>query len=1018
MSSVIKNIALVSAAGSGKTHALTKRFLLLFLQDPGYPLESLYAITFTNAAAYEMKDRILHYLDVLSTGNAETDSEKEVLEYFEGIFPDVSKRAAARRMQLLNNLSDLHISTFHSLFASFLSCIPFAADIMPDYDILDEMRESALLVQTIDEFFEAAGSDRKVMRVLSDMMEQQGKGIRRDFDTLYANLISWMDFFDELIGREQKIAEDTTLHAGAFAGSLKKFTAFVRAHEDAARTKSTGRMNANLAKLLDKIEEAAAAGDADALRPFFSEFLEKGIDGKKYIRDFIENLDSPQEYHAVLNELLVACRNYVVTLSEREILVHVKPIMKIHEYFQRAKKEKNALSFSDIEKFTLKALRASPETEYLYFKLGSDINHLMIDEFQDTSFHQIEILEPIMDEITAVEPKKKSLFYVGDPHQSVFRWRGGAPELFEYVKQRYEEKIEGDELIVNYRTKQEIIDFVNLVLDKKDQAKPGNAGGWVRVEEIGSYDLKGEAREAVMEKTVAIIEELTGKHGYALDDIAVLTRKNKFARDLAGVLSASDIACVSQARASVLDEHDVQFMLHLLGFLDDPQDDFSLVHVLLSPVVNLKEETIRKLKFHGKTLYMILSDHHADWPATKKLKNLLSNVYFCNPYELIFRSMREFGLEMSYPLATMLDAALTYTKDGLNSLAPFITWFEQQGALLQVKETHARGVQILTIHRAKGLEFEVVIIPETDIDLSRGENDNLIFSYKDDSVRPDKVFWRGYGKYLLDLKEAERARLAKDSLNLLYVALTRAKTGVCMLGFTIKNKNAGFWFETTKERLGGKPYPMHDIVPKEKPREGEAKTEPYVEVREAPVISEERTLYSPTERGVEIVAPERRRGMKFGEMIHRALSQVEWLDEVDVEKCIAGVVEYTKSIFARSAEDEKEIDARLAPLLRDTLSDPDLRFLFYKNDRDMTCKNELPIYFEEEKRDVSAHIDRLIVGSDEVIIADYKTGGEKEEYKKQLRVYKKGIEKIYPGRRIRTLMVYLEKEKGNKITEV
>ncbi|UCG29863.1 MAG: PD-(D/E)XK nuclease family protein, partial [candidate division WOR-3 bacterium] len=176
--------------------------------------------------------------------------------------------------------------------------------------------------------------------------------------------------------------------------------------------------------------------------------------------------------------------------------------------------------------------------------------------------------------------------------------------------------------------------------------------------------------------------------------------------------------------------------------------------------------------------------------------------------------------------------------------------------------------------------------------------------------------------------------------------------------------------------------------------------------------------YSPTERGVEIVAPERRRGMKFGEMIHRALSQVEWLDEVDVEKCIAGVVEYTKDIFARSTEDEREIDERLGPLLRDTLLDPDLRFLFYKNGRDMRCRNELPIYFEEEKRDVSAHIDRLIIGRDEIVIADYKTGGEKEEYKKQLRVYKKGIEKIYPGRPTRTLMVYLEKEKGKKIAEV
>ncbi len=169
---------------------------------------------------------------------------------------------------------------------------------------------------------------------------------------------------------------------------------------------------------------------------------------------------------------------------------------------------------------------------------------------------------------------------------------------------------------------------------------------------------------------------------------------------------------------------------------------------------------------------------------------------------------------------------------------------------------------------------------------------------------------------------------------------------------------------------------------------------------------------------MEIVAPERRRGMKFGEMIHRALSQIEWLDDVDVEKCIVDTVEYTKGIYARSAEDEEEIDEQVAPLLRETLSDPDLRFLYYKDGRDVACKNELPIYFEEEKRDVSAHIDRLIIGSDEIVITDYKTGGEKEEYKKQLRVYKKGIEKIYPDRPTRTLMVYLEKEKGKKITEI
>jgi len=1017
MASAIKNIALVSAAGSGKTHALTKRFLMLYLHE-GYPLESLYAITFTNAAAFEMKNRILRYLDVLCAGVGENDSEKDVLDNFTRMFPDIKERARTRKLQLLGNLSDLHISTFHSLFASFLSCIPFTAGIMPDYEILDEPGADALLIQAIDDFFEAAGRDKTFLRMLSDMMEQQGKGLKSGIDELYDDLVNWMPFFQDLVKHEQEIKNESVKRAGVFAASLEIFLDFFRDHEDAARTKSTGKINANLTKFLAKVEASVAGRDAGMLEPLLGDFLGEGIESKKYIRDFIQKLDDPDGFHDMHNGLIVSCRGYLEILSQRQILVHVKPIIGIHEFFQRLKKSRNALSFSDIETYTKDALLKNPETDYLYFKLGSEINHLMIDEFQDTSFRQVEILEPLMDEITAVEPQDKSLFYVGDPHQSIFRWRGGAPELFDYVKKRYEGKIECDELIVNYRTKQEIIEFVNAILGKKDRAKPGNTGGWVRIEEIGAFPVKSDGNEAVMQKTVSIIEELTGKCGYALDDIAVLTRRNDFAQQLASVLSASGIACVSHTRASVLDEPDVQFLLYLLRFLDNPQDEFSLAHVLLSPVVDLKEETLRKLKFHGKTLFMVLSDHHVDWQVTERLKNLLSGVYFCNPYEMVFRSMREFNLKMSYPLATLLDAALTYTRDGLNSLTAFIDWFEQQGSSLQVKETHARGVQILTIHRAKGLEFEVVIIPDTDVDLSRGENKKLLFSYENGNVRPDKVYWRAYGRYLKDLKDAERARLAKDHLNLLYVALTRAKSGVYMLGYTTKQKDAGFWLETIKERLNGKPYPMHAMVPKEEGRDKEEKTKPYTIIHEAPVVSEERTLYSPTERGVEIVAPERRKGMKFGEMIHRALSQVEWLDGVDIEKYVTEAVEYTKNTFARSADDEIDIEARLAPLFRETISDPDLRFLFHRDGRDVACKNELPIYFEEEKRDVSAQIDRLIVTSDEIIVADYKTGAEKEEHKHQITVYKKGIQKIYPGRRIRTLLAYLEKPRGSKIVEV
>ncbi|UCD19627.1 MAG: UvrD-helicase domain-containing protein [candidate division WOR-3 bacterium] len=1014
----IKNIALISAAGSGKTHALTKRFLMLYLHDSGFPLESLYAITFTNAAAFEMKNRILRYLDVLCAGSGMDESEKDVLDHFNRTFPDIKERARDRRMQLLSNLSDLHISTFHSLFASFLSCIPFAADIMPGYDILDESRENVLLVQAIDDFFEAAGRDKTILRVLSDMMEQRGRGLKSGIDGLYKNLINWMDFFDRLVRREQQIKDETSERSAAFADSLQKFVAFFNEHKDAAMTKTTGKMNNNLANLLAKIEGTLGNHDAAALEPFFGEFLDKGIESKKYIRDFMERLDEPERFHEIVSNVIASCQRYVEILSQREMLVHVKPILGIHEFFQRAKNRENALSFSDIEAYTLRALVKSPDTEYLYFKLGAEISHLLIDEFQDTSLHQIEILEPIMDEITAVDPGTKSLFYVGDPHQSIFRWRGGAPELFEYVKERYRGKIESDELVVNYRTKQEIVDFINTILDKKDQAKSGNGGGWVRIEEIGNFSVKGEGVEAVMQKTRSLIEELTDNYGYALDDIAVLTRKNEFAQDLAGVLSSSGIACVSHTRASILDEPDVQFMLHLLRFLDNPQDEFSLVHVLLSSVVDLKEETIRKLSFQSKTLFLVLNDHYPEWSITRKLKSLLSIVYVRNPYEVIYRGIQEFRLQMSYPLATLLDAALTHTWGGLNSLASFITWIEKQGTAFQVKESHARGVQILTIHRAKGLEFDVVIIPETDVNLSRGENDQLIFSYMDDSIRPDAVHWRAYGRYIEGLKEAERARMEKDLMHLLYVALTRAKSGVCMFGYTTRQKGPGFWFETIKGRLKGRPFPMDDIVPKERRHVEEERTKPYVEVREAPVARDERTLYSPTERTVEIITPERRRGMKYGEMIHRALSNVEWLDGVNIDECTAEAVEYMKDTFARSTDDEKEIESRLGPLFKKTISDPDLRFLFYRDGGDVVCKNELPIYFEEEKKDVSAQIDRLMIASEEIMIADYKTGAEKSVYVEQIKVYREGIEKIYPGRRIRTFLVYLEKPRGTKIVEV
>ncbi len=1016
----IDNIGLVSAAGAGKTRALTRRFLLLYLHKANYPLASLYGITFTNEAAFEMKKRIFSYLDLLAGHRVDKDqdkSEKDIFRYFSDFVPDIKETTKKKKRYLLNNLSDLHISTFHSLFASFLSSMPFAAGILPGYRIIEETQEETIFDLSLDKFFDNVHQNKDLQHVVNELLEQQETNIKESIRTIFWNVIPYFEFLKNLIAQEAIIRKSLIEQGNKYCEALNNFKNFIHDHEACTYTKNTKQMNKNLCDFLAKIDKCIETEDPDVMADYIF-----GVDiaSKNYFQSFIKNLgDGAHEFNAILDRAKNTELEYLNLLSDQQILIHLKPILEIHREFQKVKQDKNLLSFSDIETYTLQALQNNPEPDYLYFKIGAEMNHLMIDEFQDTSFRQLEILEPLIAEILAVEPSEKSFFYVGDPRQAIFRWRGGTPELFNLLKEKYPGKIKEEELIVNYRSKENIIDFVNMVLGKNDKAKPGNTGGWVRTVNLGEFSDREQGEDVIIEKTLTIAEDLHDNFGYEYSDIAVLVRSNKFGTAIAEEFARNHVPCISKSRADILSDNDVRFVLNLLKFLDDPENDFALLPVLLSSAFNLKEETLRQLKSGKKTLYLALLDLYPQWHATKKLQKLLALVHFTNPYELIYQIYQELELRISYSLATLLDFALDYTKQGFNHLSTFISWLEHAGAATEIKEIHPEGVKVLTVHKAKGLEFEVVIIPETNWLLPRFENRQLIFSYKENSAEPERIYWRKYGKYFKNLATQEQERLKRDELNLLYVALTRAKSGVYVLGFESPRIELGFWFDAIREKTGDSNYALGEVIKKETTRHAKEKHEPYGPISEEPMmIKEERTLYSPTERGVEIIEPARRRGMEFGDMIHKALARIEWLDSIDSEKIANDIITYIKNAYVRLPEDASRIDSKLVPLLTETLTDPDLRFLFYRGNRDTKCKNELPVYFEEEKRDISAHIDRLIIEGDNIFIIDYKTGDEKPEYKKQMHVYKTGIQKIYPGKIVKTLLVYLEKDRGKKIVEV
>ncbi len=1016
MSKGIDNIALMSSAGAGKTRELTKRFLRLYLHD-AYTLDSLYAITFTNQAAFEMKTRILHYLDILTEQTATDASEQDIIDYFGSLFPDIQKRARSKKTYLLNNLAELHVSTFHSLFASFLSSIPFAAGILPGYIVIDDVREQLLYEEVLDVYFENVFRDKASLKAINDLLEQTETTPKYHVKQIYQSIMPWLGFLRAL-STEGSATSAVTRSVNKFTRALRTMKQFVRRSSTAGHTKS-GSLNSNLQKVLDAIDNYETSRDCATLEEsaYGRAILDGSIATKKYIRDFAQKCGAKSEtFTKIMSDLQRSAREYIQALSDKEILLHLTSILHIHAQFAKEKQRQNVISFDDIETYTLHALRNTPETDYLYFRIGTEIKHLMIDEFQDTSHRQLDIIDPLIAEITSVAPREKSIFYVGDPKQAIFRWRGGTSELFDVLLQRYHGKIKKKELVVNYRSKKEIIDFVNHVLEKSDEPKPENSGGWIRVEMCGDYSDVESGNEAIMERTASLVQELHDVYGYAYADIAILVRGNRFGAAMADHLTKQNVPCVSGSRADLMSDCDVRFIFNLLKFLDNPEDDFALMHVLLSPFFDMKEETVRRLKGARRTLYLSLSDMHPEWHVTQKLTSLLARVQFLNPYELIFAVYRELRMKLSYSLATLLDVALEYTQTGEGQLTSFIAWLEQAGPSIEIRAADTEGVRVLTVHKAKGLEFEVVIVPETNSPLIPFENRQLLFSYKDGAI-PDRIYWRKYGKHMPGLKRAEHERIRNDGLNLLYVALTRAKTGVHVLGFRHPLRKLGFWFGTICEKVDAEQYSVGDIV-KKPLREMAPKEKKYGALREEhPAVQEERELYSPTERGIEILDAQRRKSMEFGLIIHDALSRIIWLDGIEFEKCIDDIVTHVMNKHARTQQHADEMQEKLQ-IVSELPRDPELRFVFYRDNRNIQCKTEVPIYFEKEKKDVSGYIDRLLIEPDTITIIDFKTGEDKSEYKHQMRLYAQGIKKIYPGRSVSTYLIFLERKRGERLVKM
>ena len=688
-------LALEASAGSGKTFALSVRYLsLLFM---GANPHKIVALTFTNKSAAEMKQRIFETLK-----NLEHKDELEAIALQTGKSKETILHEKERVMQSLLQ-AEIKISTLDAFFALILRHFALHVGLQPDFRIGQKVLQEELVERFIlkckeKHLYEAlitfsVGEEKKlgdVFDLLSLLYQKKGEF---DISTLkegkYVSLEPILGLFDEIKAEFEK--------AGLGQRGLDTF---------------------NVKTLSDVLS-----------RKFLAKEDFGYWDYKKYAND---------KTNALLDELKEDLREYC-NAKEAYFLGSLGKLFGVYEQTLREMAAQfGELSFNDVTNLLYTLLRQEISKDFLYFRLDGAIEHLLIDEFQDTSIVQYQILLPIIEEIRAGIGVKsaKTLFFVGDVKQSIYRFRGGAKELFGYAKKSLSLNV--NSLDTNYRSCGEIVNYVNEIFASKIKE--------YELQKVAKAEHEGYVRvtlEEEMQKSALDAIETLLKDGIKPKDIALLVHTNK----------------------------DAKVMQELV------LEQFPHLHVRLEATLRLVEvSSIKAIISLLKYLYFGDELYRAEFLtlSSKEWSEPLSRSLFAldmPPLMLVEKIIAHFELfDNSADMLSFLEVSSRYEE-----IESFLFALEELSD--EAKSEDEEGLRVLTVHKSKGLEFDHVIVCDK---LSKDNNrsDTILFVY--DEIDIEGIYLNMSGREAFDeayarAKEKERSLSAEDRLNALYVAFTRAK---------------------------------------------------------------------------------------------------------------------------------------------------------------------------------------------------------------------------------------------------